>query len=230
MKKRDINLVVVAHPDDEILGFGGTGPILIEKGEIVQPIILCGEVLERSNRPESIKLLEDMNKANKTLGFNTPILGNFPNLAMNTVSSIEIVKFIEEQLRKFLPKRIYTHHPNDMNKDHFFVSESTLAAAKYFQRNNLNDPIEMISFLEILSSTEWNLSNTSNIFVPNNFVDISKNIELKIKSLECYSGIMRDAPHPRSKEVLKALAALRGAQCGCKYAESFQVVYQRSFL
>ena len=135
MKKRDLNIIVVAHPDDEILGFGGSGSILIEKGEIVQPIILCGEVLERSNRPESMQLLHDMKKANKMLGFNTPILGSFPNLAMNTVSSIEIVKFIEKQLRKFLPKRIYTHHPNDMNKDHFFVSESTLAAAKYFQRN-----------------------------------------------------------------------------------------------
>ena len=109
-KNQDNILVIAAHPDDEILGFGGTGAVLLDKGETVQPIILCGQVLERSKRPESKKLLDDMKKANKVIGFNEPIIANFPNLSMNTISSIEIVKFIEQQLINFQPVLPYGNY------------------------------------------------------------------------------------------------------------------------
>ena len=92
-----VNLIVVAHPDDEILGFGGTGAKLVQKGEIIQPIILCGNVKERKKKPDNQILYNNIIEANTLIGFNTPILGDFPNIRMNTVDHIEIVKFIEEQ-------------------------------------------------------------------------------------------------------------------------------------
>lgn len=85
-----MNLVVVAHPDDEILGFGATGASLVSSGETVQPVILCGNVDARGGRPESRQLLDDISRANESLGFNEPILGSFPNIRMNTVDHIEI--------------------------------------------------------------------------------------------------------------------------------------------
>ena len=83
-----INLIVVAHPDDEILGFGGTGAKLVKKGEIVQPIILSGNVQARSKRPEDNELLKNIIEANQYLGFNKPVLGDFPNIRMNNVDHI----------------------------------------------------------------------------------------------------------------------------------------------
>ena len=92
------NLLVVSHPDDEILGFGGTGHKLCLKGEIVQPVILCGQVLARDQKPKDMDLINDIKKANDYLGFNFPILGDFPNLKFNNVAHIEIVQFIEKQI------------------------------------------------------------------------------------------------------------------------------------
>ena len=94
MNKKKVNLIVVAHPDDEVLGFGGTGANLVKQGEVVQPIILCGNVKARTKRPKSSNLYDNMISANQCLGFNVPVLGKFPNIRMNTIDHIDIVKFI----------------------------------------------------------------------------------------------------------------------------------------
>ena len=126
----DHNLVAVAHPDDEILGFGGTGHRLARAGEVVQPVILCGQVDARRQRPEDAELHADMMAANQRLGFAEPVLGAFPNIRMNTVAHIEIVQFVEEQIRRFEPRRVFTHHPKDLNDDHRHVAEATLVATR----------------------------------------------------------------------------------------------------
>jgi LmbE family N-acetylglucosaminyl deacetylase len=131
-----INLLIVAHPDDEVLGFGGTGAKLVENGEIVQPVILCANVENRSKRPSNKNLLIDLHNANKILGFRKPILGSFPNLSLNTIPHFEIVKFIEEQIKLFEPDRVFTHHPSDLNDDHQKISYACQVAARLPQRNN----------------------------------------------------------------------------------------------
>lgn len=221
-----INLVIVAHPDDEVLGFGGTGARQVKLGEKVQPVMLCGNVEARSKRPSEKDLMIDINKANEILGFEKPVLGSFPNLELNTVPHIDLVKFIEEQIVIFKPDRIFTHHPYDLNDDHKKVSNACMAASRLFQRREDLKKLQSLYFMEILSSTDWTFPIAGQTFLPNVFIDISSTIEKKISSLKCYRNVMRDAPHPRSEEVLRGHASYRGSQSGFLSAESFQQVYR----
>ena len=227
MTKKKVNLVVVAHPDDEVLGFGGTGASLVKQGDIVQPIILCGKANVRTRRPKTSNLYDDMISANRHLGFEVPVLGKFPNIRMNTVDHIDIVRFIEKQILKLKPSRIFTHHPSDLNDDHIQISMACLAASRLFQRRSDLPPLDAIYFIEILSSTDWSFPSAKSAFKPDTFSDITETIELKLQALSKYKGVMRSQPHPRSTEVLTGHAAYRGGQCGNKYAEAFQTVFKR---
>lgn len=223
MKK--VNLVVVAHPDDEILGFGGTGAILVERGEVVQPIILCGNVDVRTNRPSDSELYDDMIAANTVLGFSKPILGSFPNIRMNTVDHLDIVRYIESQLKIFQPCRIFTHHPSDLNDDHMQVSRACQVATRFFQRQSFSSPYRSLHFMEVLSSSDWCFPGAVSVFEPNLFVDIESSMDRKLLALSKYRNVMRPKPHPRSEHVLRGHAAYRGGQASANYAEAFQTVY-----
>ncbi len=223
---KDINLIVVAHPDDEILGFGATGAKIVDNGEVVQPIILCGGVNERQRKPSDEELYSDMIKANEHLGFSSPICGEFPNIRMNNVAHIELVRFIEESILKFSPKRIFTHHPNDLNNDHLQVSRACMAASRIFQRRNQKSPIKSLCFMEIPSATDWSYEYTGEGFKPNLYVEVDEYINKKIEALSFYRHVMRDYPHPRSKDSLKSLATYRGSQSGINMAEAFQCIFQ----
>ncbi len=227
MESKKLNLIIVSHPDDEILGFGGTGANLVRSGEIVQAVILCGQVLERSARPDIADLHEDMFEANEVVGFEAPVLGDFPNIRMNNVDHVTIVKFIEQQILRYQPTRIFTHHPGDLNDDHVQTSKACLAAARLFQRRVDVQPLEALYFMEILSSTDWAFPATGECFSPDSFCDISSTFELKLEALSCYRNVIRDQPHPRSKAVLSGHAAYRGGQCGYLFAEAFQTVFRR---
>lgn len=222
-----VNLVVVAHPDDEILGFGATGAKLVANGEIVQPIILCGSVDVRTLRPTNEELYADMLKANAEVGFAEPILGDFPNIRMNTVPHVEIVQFIERQIEKFKPARIFTHHPGDLNDDHTQVSKACLAAARLFQRRADIPALEALYFMEILSSSDWAFSGVTEAFKPTTYVEITAQLQQKITALNHYRNVMRPFPHPRSVEIVTGLAAYRGGQSGLNYAEAFQLVFKQ---
>lgn len=221
-----LNLIVVAHPDDEVLGFGATGAKLTREGEIVQPVILCGNVDARTSRPSDAELYADMCSANKLLGFAEPVLGHFPNIRMNNVDHIEIVQFIEKQILEFQPARIFTHHPGDLNDDHVQIAKACMAAARYFQRRTDIRALESLSFMEILSATDWAFPSAADPFLPNTFVEVESTMDLKVAALGRYRNVMRDFPHPRSAQILWGHAAYRGGQCGAKYAEAFQTVFR----
>ena len=224
-----LNLLVVAHPDDEILGFGATGAKLVEGGETVQPIILCGDVDARTNRPSNTELNQDMMKANRLVGFSEPILGSFPNIRMNNVDHIDVVQFIEKQIIDFGPTRIFTHHPSDLNNDHVQISKACVAAARLFQRRGDISRLESLHYMEILSATDWAFPVNGEGFSPNTYIDVTNYFDLKVSALSCYKGVMRVMPHPRSEEVMRGHAAYRGGQSGFMYAESFQTVFQSKF-
>jgi LmbE family N-acetylglucosaminyl deacetylase len=215
-------LIVVAHPDDEILGFGG-GMAVLSSNNTFKVAILSGNADERRFKPSQKDLEEDCRRANLILGIDDVVLGDFVNLKFNNVPHVDIVKWIEEIVLEFRPSVIITHHPNDLNNDHFIVSEATMVASKISFRMSVDFKIKMVAFMEILSSTDWSRKSD---FTPNCFVGLGKvNVDKKILSLSNYRGVMRDYPHSRSFETVLALATLRGSQSNQLYAEGLQIVY-----
>ena len=138
---------------------------------------------ERQQRPEREDLYSDIINANIELGFNKPILGNFPNIRMNTVDHIKLVQFIERQIIDFQPDNIFTHHSGDLNDDHVQTTKACLAASRLFQRRGDISPLSALYFMEILSSTDWSFPAYSRPFIPDTFIDITETIEMKLISL-----------------------------------------------
>jgi len=221
-------LIVVAHPDDEVLGCGGFIHKYSKTNEIYS-VILSGKVEAREKRPELEELLENINKANSILGIKKTFLGKFPNIKFNNVAHLEMVKFIEKTIIEVQPEIILTHHPNDLNNDHYQVSQACQAASSLYLRRKDLSPIEFLAFMEILSSTEWSYSNTNSTYQPNTFIELSEiDIDMKIKALNSYKDVMRPWPHSRSAEVLKSHSIYRGAQFGVKFAETLQTIFQKA--
>jgi len=214
-------LSVTAHPDDEILGFGGTSYILTQKGHKVINCILSGKVDARSNRPDLIELKQNIVDAQNVVGAEHPILADFPNIKFNTVPHLDLVQFIEKTIEDVQPDYIVTHHAYDLNNDHYHTSKACQAAARLFQRKKMKK-LKGLYFMEVPSSTDWALQNELN-FSPDTFFHIGKEgLNKKIEALKKYKGIIRPYPHPRSEEALVALATLRGGQAGRIYCEGFK--------
>ena len=219
-------LIVVAHPDDEVLGAGATMYKLKKQGHKVAVVTMANHAAARANI--SATLSEDQEESMKILGVDKIYTADFPNIKMNTVPHLELVQFIEKCIEDFKAEVIITHHPSDTNNDHVMTSYAAQAAARLFQRRSDIAPLKEFLFMEVLSSTEWSFDSSANRFTPNCFVEIGlEGVEKKLEALFKYKGVMRDYPHPRSYEALKGLAAYRGCQAGCNYAEAFECVFKR---
>lgn len=215
-------LTVTAHPDDEILGFGGSTVALTLKGHLVYNLILSGNVEARSQRPSQEVLVRNALAAQNIVGAETPIFGAFPNIKFNTVPHLEIVEFIEKYIEEVQPDAVVTHHPYDLNNDHYHTSKACQAAVRLFQRKLVN-PLKAFYFMEVPSSTDWSFPVDGQQFRPDTFIVIGEEgLRKKINALDAYEGVMRPYPHPRSEEAIRALAVLRGSQVGRNLCEGFQ--------
>ena len=218
-------LVVVAHPDDEVLGAGATIYKLIREGHKVAVAIMCGEATARANR--SATLSEDEAKAMSIIGVQKVFHANFPNIKMNRVPHLDLVQFIESCIDAWKAEVILTHHPSDTNIDHQETSRAANAACRLFQRREGIPQLKEFLFMEVLSSTEWSLNSAENRFAPNMFVEVgAEGTQKKIEALSAYIDVMRPYPHPRSEKAIEGLAAYRGAEAGCDYAEAFECVFR----
>lgn len=218
-------LIVVAHPDDEILGAGASIWKWIQEGNVVDVAFMCADVRARSVRLDGSELDADINASNNFLGVNKVYKEVFPNIEMNSVPHIKLVQFIESVIKESKPDIIITHHPADTNNDHLHTSMACQEAIRLFQRRPEIKRVKEFWYMEVPSCTEWKINNAMNTFNPNCFVEVGeKGIEIKIKALSMYRGVMRPYPHPRSVEFITGLSAIRGAQWGQKYSEAFEVV------
>ena len=221
-------LVVVSHPDDESLGCGATIHKFTSQGHTVDLCIMSTEVRARAFRPEDTELEDDLKKSMKLLGIRKCYYGHFPNIEMNTVPHIKLVQFIENAIKESQPDVVITHHSCDTNNDHMHTSMACQAAIRLFQRRPEMKPLQELWLMETLSATEWALNTAMNRFIPNTYVEIGEEgLEIKLKALFNYRGVMRPYPHPRSEETIRGLAALRGSESGCCYAEAFECVLRR---
>ena len=219
-------LFVVAHPDDESDAAGGTIHKLIQEGNKVAVAIMVSKAAARRNLSETLSMDEE--EAMEILGVDKVYHADFPNIKMNTVPHLELVQFVESCIEDWNAEVIITHHPSDTNNDHIQTSYAVQAACRLFQRRDNLPALKEVLYMEVLSSTEWSLDTSANRFTPNYFVEVGKEgVELKLKALSEYKGVMRPYPHPRSNEALEGLAAYRGVQAGCNYAEAFECAFRR---
>jgi N-acetylglucosamine malate deacetylase 1 len=220
-------LVVAAHPDDEVLGCGGTMARLAGEGhEVFLSIVAEGMTSRAANREDADRLQLDKlhaqaRQAAQLLRVKDTFLEGLPDNRLDTVPLLVVVKTIESLIARISPDRIYTHHPGDLNFDHNVVSRAVLTAARPMSGCTVK---ELYQF-EVPSSTEWAFQQyEDNGFRPNTFVDISQTLEVKVKALACYESEVRPFPHPRSSEALRAIAQRWGTVAGCRAAEAFQLV------
>lgn len=221
-------LLVVAHPDDETLGAGASMYKWTREGQTVDVAIMCTEAKARAFRPGDNELEDDTNASNKFLGVSKIYEGTFPNIEMNTVPHLKLVQFIESVIRESEPDIIITHHPADTNNDHLQTSMACQEAVRLFQRQSNIKSVKEFWYMEVPSCSEWAINDAMNLFRPNCYVEVGKEgVNAKCEALAMYRGVMRPYPHPRSNEYISGLAAMRGSQWGCSYAEAFQVVLRR---
>lgn len=218
-------LIVVAHPDDEVLGAGATVSRMTAEGKEVAVAVMSGHAAARNNRSDTLG--EDEEKAMSLIGVKKTYHADFPNIRMNTVPHLELVQFIENCIQDWGADAVITHHPSDTNNDHVMTSYAAQAASRLFQRREGVPPLREFMYMEVPSSTEWSFDSSANRFSPNMFVEIGRaGVEKKLEALRAYRGVMRAYPHPRSDEAILGLAAYRGVQAGCDYAEAFECVFR----
>jgi LmbE family N-acetylglucosaminyl deacetylase len=223
-------LIVAAHPDDEILGCGGTMLAHCANKDEVCICILGEGVASRSDLTESEReshlknLRQQSRDVASFLKVKDLVQEQVPDNRFDTVPLLDLVKKIEECIDRFRPNRVYTHHGGDLNIDHVMTHRAVMTAVRPMKENI---DLQCVYAFEIPSSTEWAFTQFEPAFRAQHFVDISRYIEQKVQAMSMYSGEARSFPHPRSGNALRSLAQYRGSSVGYDSAEAFEVIYQR---
>lgn len=219
-------LVIAAHPDDELLGVGGTIAMRTRNGDEAFALILgegqTSRWNQRSDAPSSLlrELHRDSLAAAEIIGYRDVLFKDLPDNRFDSVDLLDIVKHVEDVISELSPNVVYTHHGGDLNVDHRITFKAVLTAT----RPMVDESVRELYTFETLSATEWNLGSQSELFAPNVFCDISNTVDIKCKAMECYSTELCKYPHPRSIEGIRALAEYRGCTSGFICAEAFQLI------
>lgn len=224
MQMRDV-LVVAAHPDDEVLGMGGTIPLLKEAGCRVTVVVVtdgssaqyAGDALAAQRKQEQLR------QANRILGTDEVICWAFPDMRLDEVSHIELNQSFEQLIGAHDFDTVFTHHHGDLNLDHRLIYQSLMVAL----RSAPGQPVRRAFSYYVNSSTEWGGERPETAFIPNLFVDINQTIGRKLAALRAYADEIRSYPHPRSVEAVEIMAKAFGTRAGFSHAEPFHLVTAR---
>ena len=226
-------LIIAAHPDDEILGMGGTIAKHTSQHDNVTIIYMATGITARKKpaeyeiksipkkiqekwQQEIEKLQQDARKSAKLLKVKTVKFFDFPDNEMDGIQLLKVVKVIEKEIKIAKPDRIYTNHYSDLNVDHKVVYNATLTACR-----PSNVLVKEILCFEVLSSTEWSYPYNFN---PNYFINIENHVTKKVNAMKLFKSEIREFPHPRSSENIRNVAARWGSVCGFKAAEAFEMI------
>jgi LmbE family N-acetylglucosaminyl deacetylase len=217
-------LIIAAHPDDEVLGCGGTITRLVKEKNEAYTLILGEGITSRDDRREREKreaeitqLKKQIQEANAVIGIKEVFPYDFPDNRFDSVPLLDIVKVIETIKNKIKPDIVFTHAEQDLNIDHQITYRAVLTAV----RPIAGEIVKEIYSFEVLSSTEWNFPIR---FSPDVFIDISETIDIKLAAMEKYRSELREYPHPRSIKGIRLNAEHWGMKTGLKYAEAFKLV------
>ena len=219
-------LVVAAHPDDEVLGCGGTISRLAKEKHEVYISILGEGITSRYEKREEAKesLIEELHAQSREVARHLLakdiFLACLPDNRFDTIPLLDIVKMVENLVDRVQPDVIYTHHGGDLNIDHKIVHRAVLTAARPLK----DCPVKDIYAFEVPSSTEWAFQQFVPVFQPNVFVDITQTLEIKVQAMQLYKSEACPFPHPRSPEALRAIANRWGSTVGVEAAEAFQLI------
>jgi len=225
----DSVLVVAAHPDDEVLGCGGTIARHAAAGDEVQVLIVAEGATSRQLQrdrdqatDELLALAQAAHQAGAILGAQGVELLDLPDNRLDSIDRLDLIQQIEERIVRHQPKVVYVHHAGDVNVDHRRLHEAVVTACRPMP----GQPVRRLLSFEVASSTEWQPPGSAPAFQPNWFVDISDQWPRKRQALEAYAHEMRPWPHARSIEALEHLVRWRGAQVGVEAAEAFCLLRQ----
>ena len=222
-------LVVAAHPDDEVLGCGGTIARHADAGDQVQVLIVAEGATSRQKQRDRSQAGDELSvlaQAARTAG---SILGaagvellDLPDNRLDSLDRLDLIKSIEQHIDRHQPQVVYVHHAGDVNVDHRRLHEAVVTAC----RPTPGHPVRRLLSFEVASSSEWQPPGSAPAFQPSWFVDISDQWQRKREALVAYASEMRQWPHARSLEALEHLARWRGAQVGVEAAEAFCLLRQ----
>jgi len=224
-----VMLVVAAHPDDEVLGAGGTLARLADEG-VTTHVLILGEGAtsrvrfrssSRGKAASAVKALEESARlAARILGAAGVSFGHLPDNRFDAVDLLAIVRRVEEELARVKPQAVFTHFAGDLNVDHRMTFEAAMVACRPQPGARLQ---EIYSF-EVPSATGWAGPAAERAFRPTVYVDVHRQLERKLQALAAYPTEMRPAPHARSVEAISALARWRGSEAGLEAAEAFALI------
>jgi LmbE family N-acetylglucosaminyl deacetylase len=222
-------MLVVAHPDDELLGPGASMHRLIRDYNITTHVVILGEgITSRSDTRDADKWKDELkihrsniHTAQKAIGYHSVSIYDFADNRFDTIALLDIIKVVEKEKEQFQPDIIFTHHGGDVNVDHQRTFEAVITAC----RPMAAEKVKTIITFETPSGTEWRASTDPRHFIPNCFISVSEtDVEAKILGMESYEFEKRPYPHPRSPEALRIYAKRWGITAGVESAEAFCVV------
>jgi len=216
------NIVVIsAHPDDEILGVGGTLLKHKKNGDKIYWLITTNIFENQGYSKERISSRQkEIKKISEALSVEKVFMLDYPTMSLSTSSLIEMVPKISKIFTEIEPEIVYCLNRSDAHSDHRITFDAVMACTKSFRYPF----IKQVLMYECISETEFAPQLPEKVFIPNYFVDISSFLEEKMNLMKIYESELGNHPFPRSLKNIEALATFRGASVGVEYAEAFQLI------
>ena len=217
------SLFVAPHPDDELLGCGGTILRKSSQGDIVGWLLITSVTSEAGWTPQRVSSRnQEIERVREGLSIspNNIFSLGFPAAQLDQIPSSQLIAQISTVFKEFQPQEVFLPHPGDIHTDHRITFEAVSACTKWFRYPS----VQRIMTYETLSETNFEQHLTSSTFTPNLFIDVSNYLTQKLQLLEIYESELGTHPFPRSLDAVRALALLRGSQRGVEAAEAFQII------